>query len=177
MLCTTALTNCVGTSGSAAVAGPFEFSYDYHAPTSNARPSFYHLTVSPAANETSIRPPDGGDSRLLLASMRLMSEADILVLPGSYGESLELIESTPGSCGLFAKKLPDEVESRAVRLRIRLWIRVRRPHRGDPSIAQDRTSVSHFRYTCSQAGRGESAGSDWARRWRIPSARGAVIPS
>jgi hypothetical protein len=32
-------------------------------------------------------------SALLLASMRLMSEADILVLPGSYGESLELIES------------------------------------------------------------------------------------
>jgi hypothetical protein len=76
-------------------AGPFEFNYDYQRADLDVRgPSFYQFDNSAAANET-IYTSSGmaAISALLLASVRLLHDADILVLPGSYGETLELIES------------------------------------------------------------------------------------
>ena len=140
-------------------AGPFEFSYDYQRADLEVRgPSFYQFDSSAAANET-IYTSSGmaAISALLLASVRLMSEADILALPGSYGETLELIESharqlrlvrlkrsrlVPADCGFFCS------------------IHVRRPpHSRRPCIVQDRISISSFSIRlASQAARGESAG-------------------
>src|SRR5690242_3622868 len=75
-------------------AGPFEFSYDYQRADLEVRgPSFYafeqpawHDTIYTSSGMAAI-------SALLFASAKLMPSADILVLPGSYGETLELIEN------------------------------------------------------------------------------------
>ncbi len=75
-------------------AGPFEFSYDYQRADLEVRgPSFYafeqpawHDTIYTSSGMAAI-------SALLFASAKLMPSADILVLPGSYGETLELIAS------------------------------------------------------------------------------------
>ena len=72
--------------------GPFEFSYDYQRADLAVRgPSFYDIergaidTVYTASGMAAI-------SALLLASARLIGKADILVLPGAYGETQEFIE-------------------------------------------------------------------------------------
>lgn len=72
--------------------GPFEFRYDYQrADLDVSGPSFYELehgaidTIYTASGMAAI-------SALLLASARLIGEAEILVLPGAYGETQEFIE-------------------------------------------------------------------------------------
>jgi hypothetical protein len=72
--------------------GPFEFSYDYQRADLAVRgPCFYDIergaidTVYTASGMAAI-------SALLLASARLIGKADILVLPGAYGETQEFIE-------------------------------------------------------------------------------------
>jgi hypothetical protein len=75
-------------------AGPFEFSYDYQRADLEVRgPSFYAF-ANPILNDT-IYTSSGMSaiSALLFGSKAIMSSADILVLPGSYGETLEFIES------------------------------------------------------------------------------------
>src|SRR5436190_14017960 len=74
-------------------SGPFKFAYDYQRADLEVRgPSFYEFDDS--ANET-IYTSSGmaAISALLLATSQLISGADIYVLPGSYGETLELIQS------------------------------------------------------------------------------------
>src|ERR1700759_1872860 len=74
-------------------AGPFEFKYDYQrADLEVSGPSFYefddessHDTVYTASGMAAI-------SALLLASKPVIGQADILVAPGSYSETLELVE-------------------------------------------------------------------------------------
>jgi hypothetical protein len=72
--------------------GPFEFRYDYQRADLDVRgPSFYELgrgavdTIYTASGMAAI-------SALLLASGRMIGKADILVLPGAYGETQEFIE-------------------------------------------------------------------------------------
>jgi hypothetical protein len=75
-------------------AGPFEFSYDYQrADLEVTGPSFYRFDGH--ANTRTIYTSSGmaSISALLLAVVRLVSQADVVVLPGSYGETLELIEN------------------------------------------------------------------------------------
>lgn len=88
-------------------AGPFEFAYDYQRADLQVRgPSFYRFDDG-AANET-IYTSSGmaAISALLLASARTMGEADILMLPGSYSETLELIETYARHLRLIAVKSP-----------------------------------------------------------------------
>ncbi len=75
-------------------SGPFEFSYDYQRADLTVRgPSFYEL--GGGGTSTAIYTASGmaAISAVLLASARIVAKADILVLPGSYGETLELIRS------------------------------------------------------------------------------------
>lgn len=75
-------------------SGPFEFSYDYQRADLDVRgPSFYvlehpehHDTVYTSSGMAAI-------SALLFASAKMLPSADILQLPGSYGETIELIEN------------------------------------------------------------------------------------
>ncbi len=88
-------------------SGPFVFSYDYQRADLNVSgPSFYELgrggtteTIYTASGMAAI-------SALLLASAPIFAGADILALPGSYGETLELIERLVPNLRLVALKLP-----------------------------------------------------------------------
>jgi hypothetical protein len=74
-------------------AGPFEFKYDYQRADLEVRgPSFYefggeftHDTAYTGSGMAAI-------SALLLASARVLGQAEVLVLPGTYSETLELID-------------------------------------------------------------------------------------
>lgn len=73
-------------------SGPFTFSYDYQrADLRVCGPSFYE--PGPGCTSEAIYTASGmaAISALLLASARLVAKGDIVVLPGSYGETLELI--------------------------------------------------------------------------------------
>ena len=76
-------------------AGPFEFRYDYQRADLQVRgPAVYRLgrlrecshTLYTASGMAAI-------SALLSATARVLGEADLLALPGSYSETLEVVES------------------------------------------------------------------------------------
>src|SRR5690348_17882575 len=72
-------------------SGPFAFRYDYQRADLDVRgPSFYELKEG--ASET-IYTSSGmaAISALVLAAARAIGRADMLLLPGSYGETQELI--------------------------------------------------------------------------------------
>lgn len=155
-------------------AGPFEFSYDYQRADLEVRgPSFYQFDTATPANET-IYTSSGmaAISALLLALVRMMSEADVLALAGSYGETLELIESHVRQLRLVRlKSSPDEVASRAGRRRILLLdssalaaafeatLRCARPH----------LDLVIFDTTCFSSGSGRIRRVlSWARCWETP---------
>ena len=155
-------------------AGPFEFSYDYQRADLEVRgPSFYQFDSSAAANQT-IYTSSGmaAISALLLALARLASEADILVLPGSYGETLELIENHARHLRMIPLKgTPGDFASRAGRPRILLFdscmsaaafeatLRCARPH----------LDLVIFDTTCFSTGSGRVRRVlSWARRSEIP---------
>ncbi len=74
-------------------SGPFEFSYDYQRADLDVQgPSFY--TLDPGVGGAVIYTASGmaAISALLLASAHIFDKADILVLPGSYSETQEVIE-------------------------------------------------------------------------------------
>src|SRR5882757_85433 len=155
-------------------AGPFEFSYDYQRADLEVRgPSFYHFDSSPVASET-IYTSSGmaAISSLLLGAVRLMSEADILVLPGSYGETIELIESHVPQLRLVRlKNSPGEAASRAGRLRILLLDSCTPAAAFEATLncARPHLDLVIFDTTCFSSGSGRIRRVlSWARRWQIP---------
>ncbi|QIP00468.1 hypothetical protein [Bradyrhizobium symbiodeficiens] len=89
------------------VSGPFEFHYDYQRADLTVRgPSFYEFDggcMSPAVYTASGM---AAISAVLLASAQIVEKADLLVLPGSYGETLELIRGLVPHLRLVALSLP-----------------------------------------------------------------------
>jgi hypothetical protein len=88
--------------------GPFEFSYDYQRADLDVRgPSFYELertvvdTVYTGSGMAAI-------SALLLASARVIGEAEIVVPPGAYAETKEFIEGYAGRLRMIALNHPLE---------------------------------------------------------------------
>jgi hypothetical protein len=72
--------------------GPFEFGYDYQRADLDVHgPSFYDVERS-AIDIIYTASGMAAISALLLASVRVFGEAEIVILPGSYGETLEFIE-------------------------------------------------------------------------------------
>ncbi|MBW7973203.1 hypothetical protein [Bradyrhizobium sp. BR 10289] len=88
-------------------SGPFVFNYDYQrADLGVSGPSFYELprncrgeTIYTASGMAAI-------SALLLASAPIIGKTDILVLPGSYGETLELIARFVPNLRTITLRLP-----------------------------------------------------------------------
>jgi len=111
-------------------------------------------------------------SALLLASVRLMSEADILVLPGSYGETLELIENYTHQLRLVRlKRSPGEVAPGAVRSRIFLFDSCTSAGAFEATLkcARPHLDLVIFDTTCFSSGSGRIRRVlSWARRWEIP---------
>jgi hypothetical protein len=72
--------------------GPFEFRYDYQRAGLDVRgPSFYELARG-AVDSIYTASGMAAISALLLALARVTGKADIVVLPGAYGETQEFIE-------------------------------------------------------------------------------------
>ncbi|WP_440640231.1 hypothetical protein ACSHT2_02490 [Bradyrhizobium sp. PUT101] len=91
----------------APASGPFEFNYDYQRADLTVRgPSFYEFDCG--CTSTAIYTASGmaAISAVLLASAQIVEKADVLVLPGSYGETLELIRGFVPHMRLGALKLP-----------------------------------------------------------------------
>jgi hypothetical protein len=155
-------------------AGPFEFSYDYQRADLDVRgPPFYRLDSSVAANNT-IYTSSGmaAISALLLASVRLMPEADILALPGSYGETLELIENyTPQLRLVRLERSPAEVAPNAARWRIFLFDSCTSAGAFEATLqcANPQLDLVICDTTCLSSGSGRIRRIlSWARRWDIP---------
>jgi hypothetical protein len=88
-------------------SGPFKFQYDYQrADLSVSGPSFYELERGCARDATYTASGMAAISALLLASRPIFPKAHILVLPGTYGETLELIDRFLPSCRLVPLALP-----------------------------------------------------------------------
>jgi hypothetical protein len=91
----------------APASGPFTFSYDYQRADLKVNgPSFYECgpdciteTIYTASGMAAI-------SALLLAAARIIARADVLALPGSYGETLELVERFVPALRLVILRLP-----------------------------------------------------------------------
>jgi hypothetical protein len=75
-------------------AGPFEFSYDYQRADLEVRGPSFCAFANPTLNDT-IYTSSGMSaiSALLLGSKAVIPSAEILILPDSYGETIEFIES------------------------------------------------------------------------------------
>jgi hypothetical protein len=154
-------------------AGPFEFSYDYQRADLDVRgPSFYQFD-DPAANET-IYTSSGmaAISALLLASAQLMPDADILVLPGSYSETVELIESYARHLHLVPlKSSPGEIASGVSGLRVLLFdsCAPAAAFEGALPCANPRLDLVVFDTTCFSSGSGRIRRVlSWTHRWEIP---------
>ncbi|TCU75093.1 hypothetical protein EDE08_103310 [Bradyrhizobium sp. R2.2-H] len=88
-------------------SGPFAFSYDYQRADLTVRgPSFYELDSG--CTSTAVHTASGmaAISAVLLASAQIVEKADVLVLPGSYGETLELIRGFVPHLRIEVLKLP-----------------------------------------------------------------------
>lgn len=88
-------------------SGPFRFSYDYQRADLTVRgPSFYEVDCGCTSTVIYTASGMAALSAVLLASAQIVEKADILVLPGSYGETLELIRSFVPHLRLEALKWP-----------------------------------------------------------------------
>lgn len=88
-------------------SGPFAFSYDYQRADLTVRgPPFYELDGGSASTVIYTASGMAAISAVLLASAQILEKADILVLPGSYGETLELIQGFIPQLRIEALKLP-----------------------------------------------------------------------
>jgi hypothetical protein len=154
--------------------GPFEFSYDYQrADLEVSGPSFYELDSSAAANQTIYTSSAmAAISALLLASVRWMSEADMLVLPGSYGETVELIENyTPELRLVRLKHSPGEVAPGLLRPRILLFDSCTSAAAFEKTLhcVTPHLDLVIFDSTCFSSGSSRIRRVlSWARRWQIP---------
>lgn len=88
-------------------SGPFKFEYDYQRADLSVRgPSFYEFAHGDTCETIYTASGMAAISALLLACVRINAESDIVVLPGSYGETLELIERFVPTLRLVTPKLP-----------------------------------------------------------------------
>jgi hypothetical protein len=154
-------------------AGPFEFSYDYQRADLEVRgPSFYafehpelHDTVYTASGMAAL-------AALLFASGKSMPSADILVLPGSYGETLELIETHVRYLRTVQMKSPaEDLAACGEQSRI-LLLDTGTPSHGIEAVLRCASPVLDlvvFDTTCFSSGSGRIGRVlRWAHRYRLP---------
>jgi hypothetical protein len=154
-------------------AGPFKFEYDYQrADLKVDGPSFYgkvrkttYETVYTASGMAAI-------AALLLASAQVTKEAELLVLKGSYPETLELVEGyAPHLRIIPLSPTLNEAEGRAHRSRIFLFDSC-----APGDAFRQMLRFSHpmldlliFDTTCFSGASGRIRRVlDWARKWGIP---------
>jgi hypothetical protein len=88
-----ALTETAWTHSSRLRSGPFEFKYDYQRADLEVKgPSFYALESQLSSETVYTASGMAAISALLMATAPVFSEADIVTMPNSYGETTELID-------------------------------------------------------------------------------------
>jgi hypothetical protein len=88
-----ALTETAWTHSSRRRSGPFEFKYDYQRADLEVKgPSFYALEDQLCSETVYTASGMAAISALLMATAPVFSEADIVSMPNSYGETTELID-------------------------------------------------------------------------------------
>ncbi|MGC2086761.1 MAG: hypothetical protein WA702_25745 [Bradyrhizobium sp.] len=154
-------------------AGPFTFSYDYQRADLDVNgPSFYALEEG--AGET-IYTSSGmaAISALLLASARVIGTAEILLLPGSYGETLESIESYARQLQpiILRRSLPETIAQPSSSFRILLLDSSAPASAFEATLGCDRAAIDLmiFDTTCFSGGSGRIRRVlACARRWGVP---------
>src|SRR4051812_1002376 len=154
-------------------AGPFTFSYDYQRADLAVRgPSFYalgeraHDTIYTISGMAAI-------AALLLAIRPVLGQADILMLPGSYGETQELIEAHARHLRALTltQSLSETLMRRSPTPRLLLLDSTATASRFDAVLCCDRPAIDLliFDTTCFANGSGRIRRVlAWARRWTIP---------
>lgn len=108
------VTETAWSQASQPLPGPFQFKYDYQRADLEVRgPSFYQLGGTCTYETIYTGSGMAAISAVLLASANVVGKADILVLPGSYSETSELIESYARDLRLIILKgaLDDVIET------------------------------------------------------------------
>jgi len=153
--------------------GPFEFSYDYQRADLEVKgPPFYafkshgsHDTIYTSSGMSAI-------SALLFATARLMTSADIMVLPGSYGETLELIDTHAHHLRVVQLANPSKDIAAAGNKNRILLLDTSTPTHGIETAIRctaPKTSLVIFDTTCFSSGSGRIGRVlSWARRYRLP---------
>jgi hypothetical protein len=154
-------------------SGPFEFSYDYQRADLDVRgPSFY--AAEEATSETLYTISGmAAISALLLATARVTGTADILLLPGSYGETQELIDGYARH--LLQVTLPQSPQdtiaqpTRSTRLMLLDSSAPASAFEATLRCANPAIDLLIFDTTCFSAGSGRIRRVlAWARRWSLP---------
>jgi hypothetical protein len=168
-----ALTETAWAHAGKMTAGPFEFSYDYQRADLEVRgPSFYafdcpelHDTVYTSSGMSAI-------SALLFSSGKLTPVADIMVLPGSYGETLELIEAHVRHLRTVHLKSPAEDLAAPADIPRILLLDTSTPCHGIEAALRctsPRLDLVVFDTTCFSAGSGRIGRVlRWAQRYDLP---------
>jgi hypothetical protein len=155
-------------------SGPFEFKYDYQRADLEVRgPSFYALQ-NPLDSET-VYTASGmaAISALLMATAAVFSEADIVIMPSSYGETTELIDGHTKHLRRFelGASLAEITKSRGARPRILLLDSCTTASAFDAifKCSQPRLDLIVFDTTCFSSGSGRIRRAlSWARSVAIP---------
>jgi hypothetical protein len=154
-------------------AGPFKFKYDYqradlevHGPSFYGREGeFTHETVYTASGMTAI-------SALLLASAQGAREADLLVLEGSYSETLEFVEGYARHLRLVSlRRLQEQAKSQTCSSRILLLDSCAPGDAFEETVRCNSPALDLviFDTTCFSGGSGRIRRAlEWARTWGVP---------
>jgi hypothetical protein len=155
-------------------SGPFEFRYDYQRADLEVRgPSFYALDKTVPAEIIYTSSGMAAISALLMATALVLSEAEILLLPHTYVETIELIDSHARHLKpVTLAKSPAEIISRGSRRpRILLLDSCTLAAAFDATLECASASVDLviFDTTCFSSGSGRIARVlRWARRAALP---------
>ncbi|WP_316232779.1 hypothetical protein [Bradyrhizobium sp. SZCCHNPS2010] len=154
-------------------SGPFAFDYDYQRADLDVHgPSFYDLDADCTCETLYTASGMAAISALLLASAQVIGQADLIVLPGTYGETLELIEGYARHLHLVtAKRSLEETIATTSSPRLMLLDACAPAASFEAALRCMRPAFELliFDGTCLSTGSGRIRRVlNWARRWNIP---------
>ena len=154
-------------------AGPFAFSYDYQRADLEVRgPSFYSIGEGPSETIYTISGM-AAIAALLLATRPVIGRSDVLMLPGSYGETQELIETHARHLRpvTLTRDVDDALAKRSLSPRLLLLDSTATAGKFDAVLRCQRPDIDLviFDTTCFANGSGRIRRVlAWARRWALP---------
>jgi hypothetical protein len=169
-----AVTETAWTHSSRPRSGPFEFKYDYQRADLEVRgPSFYTLGNQLRSETVYTGSGMAAISALLMATAPVLSDADIVTMPSSYGETTELIDGHVRHLRRveLSATLAEMRNFRGSRPRILLLDSCTSagPFEAVLKCAQPRLELIVFDTTCFSSGSSQiSRALNWATRAAIP---------